>query len=142
MSYPAGAPPTDPPVVPTVLFPDVERLVVTHLRSALPAAVGVGITRRADRSGSVPVRFVAIRRDGGPTVDRVLTAALLAVRVWAEDDQSATELALFVQHSITRMAGVWPVTDVQDLSGPSSVPDDESGLPMRYLTQQLYVLGD
>lgn len=127
--------------LPVVIFPDTELLVTTFLRAALTtraepyaAGVKVGVTVPNPR----PVRFVQIRRDGGPRLDVVREAARIGVNVWAATEQDASDLARLARALLWSAPDGSPICKVIELMGPSPVADDS---PRRYMTFELTIRG-
>jgi len=125
-----------------VIFPDVELWATTFLRAALAARPES--FSNAYVSNAVPQsrrdRMVIVRRDGGPRVTVATEAARLGVRVWGKTEKDVTDLTRLVRALLTNAADGNPVCRVEDLSGPSAVPD-ESGQPLRFFTLELTVRG-
>lgn len=126
---------------PSIIFPDVELWATSFLRTSL-AARSESYASDVYVSNAVPNprqnRMVVVRRDGGPRLDQVREAARLSVRVWAKTEQDATDLARLVRALLWASPDGAPVCRVNDLAGPSPVPDD-SHQPLRYMTFELIV---
>lgn len=114
-----------------ILFPDVELVVTTALRTELVAAgetdVFVGRAIPSTRRD----RMVIVNRDGGND-DGVTDFPRLRVRVWDSTPQAATDLARTVAALMHNLVGTTSVTYVRKQSGPYDVPD-ESRQQQRYL---------
>jgi hypothetical protein len=126
-----------------VAFPDVELWATTYLRAALSvrpepytANVYVNNVVPAQRHD----RMCIVRRDGGPRLDAVREAARLNVRVWAQTEQDATDLARIVSALLWAAPDGDPVLRVEQPTGPTPVAD-ESQQPLRLLAFEVVVRG-
>lgn len=125
-----------------VLFPDVELWVTTYLRSALaaraePYAVGAYVSNR--KPSGVRSRTVVVRRDGGAQAG-LLDTARVTVRVWADLEQDASDLARLVRALLVAsplLGG--PVVSALSSSGPMGIPDDAQ--PQKLFVVDLTVRG-
>lgn len=128
---------------PVVVFADIEAYVIGYLNDSLPdfLASPVLVTNEAPDSdeGAWPARLVVVRRDGGRR-DGLLEFPRLGVRTWALTDADATDLALLVSALIVACPDGQPVTRSQQLSGPSSLPE-ENDHKLRYCTFELTARG-
>lgn len=111
---------------PAVIFPDIELWATIYLRAALadrdePFASNVYVSN-AKPSTNKP-RIVAVRRDGGPQRG-LFDFPRLTVRVWADKERDASDLARLVQALLVNAPGDGPVVAVDVLSGPQGIPDD------------------
>lgn len=109
------------PVVP----PDTELWATAYLRDFLagrgePYAAGVKVGK-VKPATNFP-RIVAVRRDGGEVVG-VVDNPRLAIRVWADKDQEASDLARLLVAAIKAAPGHGPVLSVVSVFGPSPIPD-------------------
>lgn len=120
-----------------IVFPDVELWATGYLRDKLPAYgfPGVFVSNRRE-SQTVAVW---VRRDGGPVLDRIREAARLSVSVFESTEQAATNLAVTVSALLRAAADGAPVVRVEQVTGPSPVPD-ASG-PRRIMSFELTVRG-
>lgn len=86
-----------------------------------PYAAGVTVTKIKPTTNKP--RLVQIRRDGGPLIG-VFDHPRLTVRVFADDDQEASDLARLVMGAL-KVAALddGPVVALTSLSGPSPIPD-------------------
>lgn len=131
---------------PPLRFPDVEAWAVAYLVAAL-AARPVGETY-ADNvtvtaywpDQSMPGRLVVVRDDGGPRVSAVTKLCSLAVNVWAETEEVATDLTLLVAGLLEQAPGNGSVVRHDGATGPARV-EESSEKPHRYLTADLVVRG-
>jgi hypothetical protein len=118
--------------------PDVELILTGYLRAALgarpePYAAGVRVSNA--KVGNT-ARQVVIRRDGGAQRG-VFDFPRLGVRVWADVEQEASDLARLVQALLLDAAGSNGIVRATSLSGPSGVPDEAQ--PQKYLTVELTI---
>ena len=124
-----------------VIFPDVELWATGYLRTAL-AARGEAYASGVYVSNSKPTtnrpRTVVVRRDGGPQRG-VFDFPRLTVRVWADVEKEAADLARLVQALLVVAPGNGPVVRVTSLSGPQGIPDDSQ--PQKYLSVELQTRG-
>lgn len=123
------------------IFPDAELWATGYLRGALaartePYAANVGVAN--DKSKTTQVRKVVVRRDGGPQRG-LFDFPRLAVRVWADVEQEASDLARLVQALLVVSPGNGPVVRAVILSGPQGIPDDSQ--PQKYLSVELQIRG-
>lgn len=114
--------------------PDAELWGTGYLRTALAArletyAQGVYVSNTKPTTNRP--RTVVIRRDGG--LQRgAFDYPRLAVRVWADVEREASDLARLVQAILLGAPGDGPCVRVTSLSGPS--PIAEAGQFQKYLT--------
>lgn len=113
-----------------VLFPDTVTLSVDYLAEQLVDA-GYDTPVVSAVPNPRPAEFVHLYRLGGPRNTPVSDRAQIAVDTWGDDDIAAHDLAQIARAHIVAMygqvvAGV-QVYRVDELSGPSSLPDPESG---------------
>lgn len=121
------------PVMPV----DAELWLTGYLRTWLagrsePFAAGVYISN--DKPATNRPRMIAVRRDGGPIVG-VLDNPRLAVRVWADREQEASDLARLVVGALKVSPGNGPCVGVTSVFGPSPIPD--SSQPQRLVNCEL-----
>lgn len=124
-----------------VIFPDVELWATGYLRTALaarsePYAAGVGVAN--DKSKTTAEKKVVVRRDGGPQRG-LFDFPRLTVRVWADKEQDASDLARLVQALLVVSPGNGPVVKASVLSGPQGIPD--ASQPQKYLAVELQTRG-
>ncbi len=108
-----------------VVPPDAELWATGYLRAWLlerpePYADGVKVGKVKPPVNSP--RMVAVRRDGG-LVAGLVDNPRLAVRVWADGDQEASDLARLLVAAIKMAPGNGPVLSVVSIFGPSPIPD-------------------
>lgn len=126
---------------PNVIFPDVELWATGYLRTALAArpeayAQNVGVAN--DKSKTTKARKVVVRRDGGPQRG-LFDFPRLAVRIWCDDEQEASDLARLTQALLVASPGNGPVVKASVLSGPQGIPDAAG--PQKYLLVELRTRG-
>lgn len=107
-----------------IIPPDVELWATGYLRTFLagrlePYAAGVRVDNK--KVGNT-ARQVAVRRDGGP-VRGVFDYPRISVRVWAEKEQEASDLARLIVAALKVAPGNGPVVAVPAVFGPSPIPD-------------------
>jgi len=103
-------------------FPDVDAMVRVFLLPRVSVPVHISVPK--DR----PDSFIRAWRNGGAATNRVLDNATVTVEAWADSSVKAAELAEDVRglfhHEYTAMP---LVRGVEEISGPYSIPDPESG---------------
>lgn len=113
-----------------VEFPDTTTIVVNHLASELDGA-GYDIGVYSDVPNPRPTEFVTVKRVGGPRRNLVADGAQLVIDAWAGDDVAAHDIAQIARSYLNAMygevVGGVQVYRVDELSGPGSKPDPESG---------------
>lgn len=124
-----------------VIFPDIELWATAYLRAALgdrdePFASNVYVSN-AKPSQNKP-RIVAVRRDGGPQRG-LFDFPRLTVRVWADKERDASDLARLVQALLVNAPGNGPVVAAEVLSGPQGIPDDSQ--PQKVLSVEFQTRG-
>lgn len=117
-----------------MMFPDVEAWAVDYMRGALSGrgeSYVQGVTVGARVPNPRGSRMVVFRRDGG-RAQGLFDLPRLAVRVWADTEENATDLARLVAALLWAAPGQDDVlVRMEQLSGPSAIADD-SGQPQRY----------
>lgn len=108
-----------------VIPPDSELWGTGYVRAFLadrsePYAAGVSVVRTKPTTNRP--RLVQVRRDGGPLIG-VFDHPRLTIRVFADVDQEASDLARLVMGAFKVAPGNGPVVSLTSLSGPSPVPD-------------------
>lgn len=134
--------------MPAILWPDVEAEFYGYMAAALaarsePYADAVRVSNRVPRetaSDPWPTsgRLVVVRDDGGPTTEDVRATARLGVRVWAEDEAAASDLA----NLCVALVRAWRSATVRRAipSRPYSVTET-SGRPAQFFTAELTIRG-
>lgn len=115
---------------PAVIFTDVEAWAVGYLQAALdassePYAEDVAVSNRTPKR--MPARMVTVRDDGGPR-SAVTKVASLAVNVWAQSEEDASDLMRLVVALLESATANGPIVGHESTSGPARVPE-ESGDP-------------
>jgi len=126
---------------PRVIFPDVELWATGYLRAALaarPESYATGAFVSNKKPSANRRKTVVVRRDGGPQRG-LFDFPRLAVRVWDDDEQTASDLARLVQALLVVSPGNGPVVAASVLSGPQGIPDDSQ--PQKYLSVELQTRG-
>lgn len=111
-----------------IIFADLELWATGYLRTQLAAHGYPGMFVSNQRGTQTTA--VWVRRDGGPTLDRVREQARLGVNVYAPTEQAVTDLARTVS-ALLRAAATGTVLQVTQTLGPSPIADNS---PRRYMT--------
>jgi len=124
-----------------VIFPDVELWSTGYLRAKLaarpePYAAGAFVSNKKPAANRR--KTVVVRRDGGPQRG-LFDFPRLSVRVWDDDEQTASDLARLVQALLIASPGNGPVVAATSLSGPQAIPDDSQ--PQKFLSVELQTRG-
>lgn len=105
-----------------ITFPNAAALVITRLRTALPA-----LTIVHDVPNPRPATFVRVFRTGGPKSTLVTDAAQLTIESWAADADTACTNAEAVRAHVNdlpgRVVGSSTFYLVEEFSGPAELPD-------------------
>lgn len=115
-------------------------IVFSDATALLVAAVGDGLVANSDTAtvhGKVPNprpdRFVTVRRVGGPRLLPMVDEATVQVDSWAlrmDDAMDLASLVRAVMHGLRgRVVDGVTVYRVQELAGPSELPDPDSDQP-------------
>lgn len=105
-------------------FPDVDAMVLAFLEDRVTQPIHTTVPE--DR----PATFVRAWRNGGAAINRVLETATVTVDAWAPDSVEAHDLASDLRHLFLNEYNAMPlVRRVDEISGPYSIPDPESGSP-------------
>lgn len=124
-----------------IIFPDVEGLVITHLKDALagtPVSTKVPDTR--------PTRFIKVTVVGGNNARLTADSTMVTFQCWEADTVKASLLARTARAHIhamegTTVKGTW-VYRVTDVGLPASNPDPVSNAPRYQFTVMIDVKGD
>ena len=121
---------------PIVTFPDVERLVVEHLRNR-PELAGVWVDNRTPAGFDGTQRAVLVSRAGGAWVEDLhLDQPLVDLEVYGPDKPAAHTLATATRSALLSVRGTTfgtaVVTDVAEADGPRWLPDYNHGAANRY----------
>jgi hypothetical protein len=133
-------------MMPAVIFPDVEKVLVAAFKSELDErdesyAINVHVATKKPPPDKKPYpkRMVIIRSDGGPKVDWVRKIERIGITIWADTYADASDLARLVEALSTTLTGEQIKLATVVLS-PTRV--DEAGpQECRYLTLELIVKG-
>ena len=85
-----------------IIFPDVEPILVAHLTDALaeigtPLATSVRVaTKKADAAATQPAKQVVLTGGYTSQIETMIKAATVTVDVYANEYQTASELALLI----------------------------------------------
>lgn len=125
---------SDPPIT----FPDVERLVVDHLKER-PELIGVTVDNRPPPGFDGTQKAVLVSRVGGAWIDdRRLDEPLVDLEVYGPDKTTAHGIALLARAALRtargRTVGTAYVTDVVEADGPRWLPDFHHPAGNRYLS--------
>lgn len=125
---------TEPPVV----FPDVERLVVDHLKNR-PELAGVLVDNRVPPGFDGTQKAVLVSRSGGAWVEDLrLDRPLVDLEVYGPDKPTAHALATAARTALLTVRGTAYgtayVTDVAEADGPRWLPDWNHAAASRYLS--------
>lgn len=122
-----------------VEFPNVTLWVTGYLRSSL-ASHGYAGVRVADTYKGTD-QEVWVQRDGGPVLNVAWELARIRINVFAKGDtnQAVDDLARRVSTLMRACADESPVVRVEQITGPSPIPDT---LPRRYLLFELTIRGE
>lgn len=121
-----------------VVHPDVQLMVVSHLRPLLASA---GAETHVKVPGVRPVTFVTVRRSGG-TAAGILDRPLVDVFAWAGTDEDAHDLAQLARGHLANL----PASDgrarhLEEYAGLSPAPDP-SNAPRWTFTVEITTRGE
>lgn len=115
---------------PYVEFPDVEALVLSHLRTVIDGFEG-GPDVPADLQERYP--FTVVERNGGVTRWPALDQAVLAIYVYGNDRASSSDrLRQVLAHLHAMPGGVPLVSRVYTIAGAQFTPDPITDKPRWY----------
>ncbi|CAL9302763.1 MULTISPECIES: hypothetical protein [unclassified Streptomyces] len=119
-------------------FPDVERLVVDHLRNR-PELTGVVVDNRPPAGFDGTQQAVLVSRVGGAWVDDLhLDQPLVDLEVYGPDKTTAHTVALTARAALLAATGTVyggaSVTEVAEADGPRWLPDYNRPAANRYLS--------
>ena len=122
-----------------VLFPDTATLVIEALEAELAVPV------YGQTPSPRPDEFVTVIRVGGVRSTLVSDGAQIAVDCWSTDDVAAHNLAQLARAAVFALygevTGGVQVYRVDELSGPSSLPDPTSAQPRYTFQNRIAVRG-
>lgn len=104
-----------------VTFPDAAAIVISRLKTALPA-----LTFCHEVPAARPLTFTRIFRTGGPKANLVVDGAQLTIESWAPDVDTAMTNAMAVRARLNALPEqiVSPaICRVDEFSGPQELPD-------------------
>ncbi|MFF3767238.1 hypothetical protein ACFYYR_24530 [Streptomyces sp. NPDC001922] len=121
-----------------IAFPDVERLVVDHLKDRAELA-GVTVDNRPPAGFNGTQKAVLVSRTGGAWVDdQHLDQPLVDLEVYGPDKTAAHGVALAARAALLQARGTTYggayVTDVVEADGPRWLPDYNRPAGNRYLS--------
>src|SRR5690606_168587 len=124
-----------------VIFPDIEELLCAWLRAELDD-VPVSNKVRNPR----PDLFVLVQRHGGVRQTVVTDAAQVGLECWAVHDYEARDLlqrcrALLLYRLPGQILDGHTVYRVDEMGGPSNLPDPTSSMPRWVMELQVHVRG-
>lgn len=125
-----------------VLFPDIEALLCTWLRTHLPETVTVCNKLPNPR----PDPCVLVQRHGGTRYTVVTDAAQIGLECWAGTDAAAHDLlqqcrALLLYRLPGQILDGHTVYRVDEMGGPSNLPDPISSMPRWVMELQVHIRG-
>lgn len=128
----------------TVIFPDIEKVLVAALKTALlardePIAANVYVATKkpAPDYSPYPSKMVILRADGGPQLDDVRKTERIGVNVWCDTYANANELSYLVAALMKTLTGD-SVKYVNMVLSPIRI-DEASTEEHRYMTFELVV---
>lgn len=130
------------PVAP-VLFGDTVQLVIEAIRDgfALQSVDAVVDNEVPDEA----VRYVVVRRQGGPRVDLVRDSAQIRIECLAPTKAEAHDLAQMARAYVFAMRGTVrhgiTVGRIEEFAGPAELPDPISQLPRYLFTELVHTRG-
>jgi hypothetical protein len=129
-----------------VIFPDIEKVLVAAIKSALNARtetyatnVFVATKKPAPDVTPYPAKIVTIRSDGGPQLDDVRKQERVGIHVWADSYSDASDLARLLEALLKQMTGE-EIKFVNVALSPVRV-DEEGPQECRFMTIQVITKG-
>lgn len=124
-----------------LVFPDVEALLTAWLRGQL-----TGVTVGNKLPNPRPDPFVLIQRHGGVRQTVVTDAAQVGLECWAGRDYEAHDLlqqcrSLLLYQIPGQILSGYTVYRVDEMGGPSNLPDPTSSMPRWVMELQVHVRG-
>lgn len=124
-----------------LVFPDVEALLTAWLRGQL-----TGVTVGNKLPNPRPDPFVLIQRHGGVRQTVVTDAAQVGLECWAGRDYEAHDLlqqcrSLLLYQIPGQILDGHTVYRVDEMGGPSNLPDSTSSMPRWVMELQVHVRG-
>ena len=116
----------------TILFPDVEALLVSGWNAYAPTVPEISTVRASTKkAATLPAEFVIFKRVGGVTSSLVVDSPLIAYEAYAATEPRASRIAQFVRawiRSIDMIDGVQFYGPINP-SGPINLPDPGTNKP-------------
>jgi hypothetical protein len=133
-------------MMPAVVFPDVEKVLVAGLKAELEERaesyaqdVYVATKKPAADQNPYPARIIVVRSDGGPKLDWVRKSERIGITIWANTYSDASDLARLIEALSITMTGE-SIKLSQVILSPVRV--DEAGpQECRYMTLELITKG-
>jgi hypothetical protein len=133
-------------MMPAVIFPDIERVLVQEISSQLNARtepftsnVLVATKKPAPDKTPYPSRIVVIRSDGGEQIDWVRKIDRIGITVWANTYSDASDLARIISALAVTLTGE-EIKASRVVLSPTRI--DEAGpQECRYMTLELITKG-
>lgn len=124
-----------------LVFPDVEALLTAWLRGQL-----TGVTVGNKVPNPRPDPFILIQRHGGVRQTVVTDAAQVGLECWAGRDYEAHDLlqqcrSLLLYQIPGQILSGYTVYRVDEMGGPSNLPDPTSSMPRWVMELQVHVRG-
>lgn len=124
-----------------LVFPDIEALLTAWLRGQL-----TGVTVGNKVPNPRPDPFVLIQRHGGLRQTVVTDAAQVGLECWAGRDYEAHDLlqqcrSLLLYQIPGQILSGYTVYRVDEVGGPSNLPDPTSSMPRWVMELQVHVRG-
>lgn len=124
-----------------LVFPDVEALLTAWLRGQL-----TGVTVGNKLPNPRPDPFILIQRHGGVRQSVVTDAAQVGLECWAGRDYEAHDLlqqcrSLLLYQIPGQILSGYTVYRVDEMGGPSNLPDPTSSMPRWVMELQVHVRG-
>ncbi|MER5886802.1 hypothetical protein ABT160_23510 [Streptomyces sp. NPDC001941] len=118
--------------LPVVIFPDVEALTLSHLRTVLPEFAG-GVELPSDWTPTKGRVFVTVERNGGVTKWPVLDQAVLALYAYGADRAEALDrLSEVIGHIFAMPGAARGVARTYTIAGIQFTPDPLTDAPRWY----------
>ncbi len=119
-------------MIPAVIFPDAQALLIPELRARL-ATAGSPVPVVSKVPKPRPESFVQVNRTGGSKPTPVTESVQITCDSWADTAPAAAELAMLTRAIITNLAGTQldstQIYRVEEFSGAAELPDPATGTP-------------
>lgn len=106
----------------SIIYTDIEKTLVAHLKTALGSGVHVG-TKKVAPDLTQPAQQVVIQVSWAGQKTLVTRYAGVVLDIYADGDIAASDLALLVEAHL-RTATVSPIKQVNIISGPVRLGDE------------------